>query len=305
MLEPCNWPVTYSACGGVDDNGAPTCEPLASLPPETRAQLEAMAVDFLYRWTGGSLGLCPVTIRPCKTECTEGVSPYNGGGSSAGFAPALIRGQWFNVSCGQCGDNCGCGYTPSVDLPGPVAGIEQVVIDGQILDPAAYRVDNWRYLVRTDGGDWPTCQDMTRPSAPATPLVDVVVPDNGPTTGGTAITVTGSGFDETADRRDTFEITYLRGREVPYGGQIAAGLLACELAKDACGDKSCRLPRRVSSIDRQGVSVVFDDFSGLDAGTTGIYLIDSWVTSITKPRRPSFVRSPDLSRVRGTVTTWP
>lgn len=269
MLEPCTWPALYAACGGTNPDGTPKCEPLASLEPDEVARFERMAAMFLSNWTGGVFGLCPVTIRPCRENCWEGHSSYHGSGPTAGYAPftpVIIQGNWFNLSCGSCGDKCGCGSAASLKLPGPIASIDSVTIDGEVLDPSAYRVDNWRWLVRTDDGGWPTCQDLTEPS---------------------------------------FEISYQRGRPVPEHGQIAAGTLACELAKDACGDRSCRLPRRVSSIDRQGTSIVFDEFNDLEKGHTGIWLIDSWVSSVTQPPRRGRVRSPDIPRVPGRVTTWP
>lgn len=268
-LEPCEWPALYTACGGLNPDGSPACDPLSGMESDEVARFERMAGEYLSAWTGGQFGLCPVTILPCRERCWEGVSTYNGSGPVPGyspFTPVIIQGNWFNLSCGRCGDKCGCGSTPSLKLPGPVASIDSVTVDGETLDPGAYRVDNWSLLVRVDGGDWPTCQDLTEP---------------------------------------TFVIEYRRGRPVPEHGQIAAGVLACELAKDACGDRSCRLPRRVSSIDRQGVSVVFDDFNDLDKGGTGIWLIDSWVSSVTQPKRRGRVRSPDLPRMAGRVTTWP
>lgn len=305
MLGPCEWPALYSACGGLNPDGTPACEPLASMDPDEIAQFERMAGEYLNNWTGGRFGQCLVTIRPCRQNCWDGVSTYNGAGPTGNgtpFTPVLIRGSWFNLGCGTCGDTCGCYHTPTLTLPGPVSGVEQIVIGGDVLPPSAYRVDNWRYLTRTDGGDWPTCQDLTAPSGPAEPQITDIDPISG--TAGTTVTVTGSGFQD-VPRDDTFEITYLRGREVPLHGQVAAGMLACELAKDACGDKSCRLPRRVSSIDRQGTSIVFDDFNDLDRGRTGIWVIDSWISSVTQAPRSGRVRSPDLPRVAGRVTNWP
>ena len=95
----------------------------------------------------------------------------------------------------------------------------------------------------------------------------------------------------------TFSIAYDYGREVPIGGQLAAGVLACELAKAACRDSSCALPQRIQSITRQGVTVaVLDAFDDIDSGHTGIWLIDSWVSSIVKPLRPGRICSPDVPR---------
>lgn len=94
---------------------------------------------------------------------------------------------------------------------------------------------------------------------------------------------------------DTFQVTYMRGIDVPMGGQVAAGRLACELAKAACGDNTCALPKRVQTITRQGVTVgLLDSFDDVDKGRTGIWLIDSWVASMNIPQsRAGRVLSPD------------
>lgn len=309
-MAECNpWPAVWSGCGGEDPEGHPRCEPLASMTPEEVAFFVTMASDFLRQWTAGRYGTCPVTIRPCRQECHEGRSSFLGGGpgGSGGFTPVLIGGDWYNITCGVCGDRCGCGDTvPALRLPGPVHSVERVVIGREVLPADAYAVDNSGLLLRLDGQPWPACQDMSAPSAPAEPLVTGIVPDAGPPEGGGTVTVSGAGFLE-PDPDDpaplTFEVTYLRGLDVPHGGRVAAGVLACELAKDACGDRSCRLPRRVSSVDRQGVSIV--DFSALDKGQTGIWLIDHWLSSVTDAPQRARVLSPDRPGTRGRTRTWP
>lgn len=266
----CKWPISTVACE--------TCDPLDNLSTEDRALVEAMATDYLWRWSGRKFGACPVTIRPCKQDCTEGASTFYGSGpytdvgpSTGGWRPVIIDGAWYNLSCGRCGDQCSCTYTPTIELPGPVASIEEVTIDGEVLDPAAYRVDNYRYLIRTDGGDWPSCQNMA--ASPGDP--------------------------------DTFTITCTRGTPVPAGGQVAAGVLACEFAKALCKDSTCALPQRLQSITRQGVSVaVLDAFDDIDTGHTGIWIIDSWLASVTKPPIRSRVYSVDRPRERNRRTTW-
>lgn len=267
---PCDWPTDYSACGG----GLP--EPLASLPASGVAMFEEMAATYLWNWTGRKFGLCEVTLRPCRQECWQGQSTFWGGGGQLPgqrpFTPVIIQGQWYNIGCGQCGDSCGCGVTAALRLPGPIASIEEVQIGGEVLDPTAYRVDNGRFLVRQDGGRWPTCQDMSA----------------------------------ALGAEDTWGVTYRKGYAVPGGGQVAAGLLANELAKAACNDKSCGLPQRVQSITRQGVTVaVLDAFDDIDEGHTGIWLIDSWVASVVRRPRRMRVLSPDRMPPRNRQTTWP
>jgi hypothetical protein len=240
--------VSYAACT--------TCAPLDGMSEEDRYQFERMAVEYLWAWTLNAFGVCRETLRSCRSDCwaLESKDP---------LSPALVGGQWFNLTCGLCGDNCSCSAPAALRLPGPVVSIDEILIDGAVLPPTAYRVDNQSLLVRMDGGFWPRCQNMSLP--PSVP--------------------------------GTWQIAYQRGREVPVGGQIAAGIMACELAKAACRDGTCALPQRIQTITRQGVTMAMvDPFEGLDNGRTGIWLVDSWVASITTPVRAAKVYSPDVPR---------
>jgi hypothetical protein len=98
----------------------------------------------------------------------------------------------------------------------------------------------------------------------------------------------------------TWAVTVKVGSPVPGGGQVAAGVLACELAKAAAGDKNCALPRRWQTITRQGVTVAaaVDTFDDVKEGRTGIWLIDSWVASVTQPDIGFSIASPDLHSSR-------
>lgn len=46
--------------------------------------------------------------------------------------------------------------TEAVLLPGPVGEVSRVLIDQEELAPSTYRVEDGRYLVRLDGGRWPS-----------------------------------------------------------------------------------------------------------------------------------------------------
>ena len=94
-----------------------------------------------------------------------------------------------------------------------------------------------------DGESWPVCQDLA-----AEPTEE-----------------------------DTFEVDYMKGFPVPAGGQIAAGMLICQLSRAVCGEK-CDLPMKASSVSRQGVSMTFD----LQPGETGLFLVDDWVKTANK-----------------------
>lgn len=268
-MAPCTWPISYSSCG--------SCAALDGMSPEDRAAVEEAAVEYLWNWTLRVFGVCPVVVRPCRSECAGrpstfwGYGPYGSGGMADPYGPwpnpQLVDGLWTNVSCGFCAGACSCDgdRLRTLALPGPVTAVSEVLVDGVVLDPSAYRVDNRSLLVRLDGGVWPVCQDMTLPPSEV----------------------------------GTFRISYSRGAEVPVGGQVAAGVLACELAKAWCRDATCALPQRVQTVTRQGVTVaMIDNGEGIEKGQTGIWIIDSWVSSITNPVRPSTVLSPDVPRSR-------
>lgn len=268
-VKPCEWPIYYQT-------GECDCDALQGLDPERRRALEDLAVTMLWAWTGRRLGLCDVTVRPCRAECAPAASTFWGGPNMArsGWMPVLVGGEWFNVTCGACSTamcSCAPDAARALRLPGPVASIESVWVGGAILPESAYKLRDG-VLYRTDGGVWPACNDeIADPEAP-----------------------------ESA----AWQVTYKRGIPVPESGQIATGILACELAKAACRDKTCQLPQRVQSVTRQGVSVaVLDSFEDLKDGRTGIWLIDSWVAAMNAPVpvRPQ-VFSPDIAPGRGSGT---
>lgn len=260
---PCSWPITpCEPCGRLDE-----------LEYGLREQIEEAAVSFLWNWTGRVFGLCEVTARPCRRDCPEAFTTYRGasgvGSGGAPFEPVLVAGEWRNVACGACGDLCSCDTVSSVRLPGPVHDVVEVRVDGAVVPASAYRVDGHARLVRDDGGSWPRCQKL--------------------------------GVPEGAE--GTWAVAYRWGVPVPAGGQVAAGMLACEMAKAWCRDSDCSLPRRVQTVTREGVTVaVLDAFEDLQAGRTGVWLVDSWVASINEAKPRSRVYSPD-SRGRGPVRT--
>lgn len=262
MVQFCSWPVDYSTCG--------PCESLRNAEPKDQAFFEEMAGEYLWRWTGQRFGTCSVTLRPCQQNCTEGVSTY--GSSGRRWTPSLVGGEWYNLSCGgRCRDSCGCSDESVLVFDRPVAAITTIEIDGQTLDPNAYRIDDDTILIRQDGGQWPQCQNLGAPlGSPG-----------------------------------TWAIHAEFGTPVPVGGRLAAGKLACELAKAACSDKGCELPQRWQTITRQGVTIsaAIDLFEGLNEGKTGIWLIDSWVASVTKPDIGFSIATPDYRRF-GRRTTW-
>lgn len=280
---PCNWPVSYAGCQVPQGQTKP--QVLTNLGVQAAA-FESMATELLWRWTGQAFGICQEIVRPCRANCNgSGMSSFWGGGPVAGMGsgpwrPVIINGLWYNVGwgcgSGMCQDNCGCDNADMIRLNGPIDSINSIVIDGQVLSPSAYRVDNNQLVTRLDGVLWPTCQNLGSPSA--------------------------SGVGA----KGTWQIDYNIGTPVPLGGQLAAGVLATELAKMSCNDKTCGLPQRVQTISRQGVTVaMIDNFDNLMKGQTGIWSIDSWVASIMHSPKRSGIASPDFKRDKPRRQTWP
>lgn len=256
----CGWELSYDHCTGSRDLAF-----LEGVDPEVRAQAEEMATDYLDRWTGGVFGPCPVRVRPCRDRKRVGYAErgwHQVRSSRFRWHPYLVDGRWFNGGCGTCGTECGCTFTNSIILPWPIHQVTRVVIGGEEVDPSTYRVEGSRRLVRMNL-PWPVWQDLD-------------LPDDDP---------------------GAWYVEYERGKPLPAGGKVAAGELALEYMKALCNDGTCQLPERVQTITRQGVTVGFmDKFEDLDTGRTGIWLIDSWVASVTTPTAVSKVYSPDVRR---------
>lgn len=209
--------------------------------------LEA-ATEILWILTGRRFGTCRLTLRPCRRECFDrGWSfPWMseiGVDTWAGPFPVLHGGQWINVICGGCGDTCSCTSVSEARLPAPVADIIEVTLDGSPMPTGSYRVDNHRFLVRTDGGTWPRCNDLTLP-------------------------VTEEG---------TWSVTLDVGERVPRLGELALGEVFHEMTR-ACMGQDCRLPRNVTQLARQDVTITMPDPNELlDNDKLGLFLADRFV----------------------------
>lgn len=264
------WPVDWACNQAFYDDLVSTPEGQA-----IAARAEALAAQSLRMLTGYKVGSCPISVRPCQRRCVPSswlVAPAMASGSWAGYAgwtfrPYVQDGNWLNA-CGCKTDDCSCGNLPEVILPGPVGGVTSVMLNGAVVDPSAYRVDNGNRLVRTDGGTWPTCQDMTAPP----------------------------------DADGSFVVTYTQGAMVDGLGAYAAGLLAVEYAK-ACTGGKCRLPSGVTEVARQGVTLTISTGS-FPSGYTGIREVDVYIQHWNPYAVRSFaeVFSPDVSSARR--TTW-
>jgi hypothetical protein len=103
-------------------------------------------------------------------------------------------------------------------------------------------------------------------------------------------------------------VRYRYGGNIPAAGKFAACKLADELVESLDPGGDCKLPQRVTSISRQGVSwTLLDPQDFLDSGRTGIYEVDLFLTAFNPARaiRPARVFSVDRPRVSTMVQEYP
>jgi hypothetical protein len=154
--------------------------------------------------------------------------------------------NWRNLACG-CGARCSWRAPNVVHLASriglPINSIVEVTIAGVVLDDSEYRLEG--DLLYRVNGNWPS-QDLSRP----------------------------------LDEPGTWSVTYLRGTAPPPGTAKLVGLLAAEFLA-ACNGGKCRLPRRVKTVTRQGVSYDMVDPTDIyETGKTGISEVDLWLSSV-------------------------
>lgn len=222
------------------------CDVSAESPTLTGYAVNA-ATRVLWALSGRRFGTCQVTLRPCRRECYE-TWPYGWSlwdrSMLGGFVYSDYR-YWYPLGCGGCVGDCSCTALSETVLPSPLNTVVQVKMDGTPMVTGAYRVDNNRLLVRTDGQRWPYCNDLSK--------------------------------DDT--QAGTWSVTASYGEDVPSAARFAVGELACEIIKASHG-QDCRLPAGVTSLARQGVNISIPDFGDLfKDGRTGLYLVDMFLAA--------------------------
>jgi hypothetical protein len=267
---PCSWAIEFNEC----------CECWDALDPGAQARALNYATTVLWAATGKQFGQCPQTVRPCGRYCNgNAMGMIWNNGLYSPWIPYILNGVWRNCWCG-CGDGpgcCSCEPSQQVYLPGPVTGDSTTIVviqDGVLVPSSSYRVDDAKWLVRTDGLAWPECQNFN---------VDA----------GLGI------FND-----NTLQVTYLRGEAPPQALLDAAATLACEFAK-ACRGLACRLPGRLSTVARQGVQLTFQNIDFLiDNMFTGIPEVDQIIKAYNPYglARPMRIWSPDLPVTRQVTT---
>lgn len=232
----------------------------------------AQASDILFSLSGRQFqGVCERTFRPSARPITWTTADW------ARYFEQLT-GNFYAASWGTCmgGAHDLCRQPPQVDLGvSLLRAVNLVKIDGTVIPSTEYRIDEGRWLVRTRPNvnfqptarwGWPICQDLS-------------LPDSEP---------------------GTFSVDAMYGMDPPSSGVAAAEALAAELAR-AHANIPNRLPTRLTSITRQGVTMaVVDPMQYLDKGLTGVYEADVFIRAYNpdgQRRRPK-VYSPDLGYTR-------
>lgn len=228
--------------------------------PIVTAAAVAAATDIVWALSGRRFGTCSFKLRPCRRSCLD--TPFPDGWTSwpGTIAPPLGAGGgwggwWFPSVCGNCASStsCACGALPEINLPAPVSSVTEVRVDGSVLVTGAYHVDDNRKLVRLDGKSWPICNDLAHDD-------------------------TGVG---------SWSVTVVVGEDVPDSGAFAIGEMAGEYLKATHGE-DCRLPRNISSLVRQGVTISMPMLSDLlKEGRTGMPLVDLFIAATNPHHLPS------------------
>lgn len=195
--------------------------------PVDMTQFALEASQLLYELSGRQFsGACEKTVRPCGERwcgfqvLSRGhivMDPY-------WWTPYWNGNQWWFDNA----QPCGCRPLDRIKLSGyPVREIVEVLIDGVVVSPDTYRLDERRWLSRVpDPANpdvilrWPACQSMGLPD-------------------------TESG---------TFSVRYRYGQDAPPLGIHAASQLGCELYK-ACAGQACALPTGTTRVNRQGITI--------------------------------------------------
>jgi hypothetical protein len=173
------------------------CDGWDAVEPELQERAETLAWATLRALSGGRLGACPVTMRPClSAPCEVCCDWWNGW-----MRPTVVAGEWVNCACGS--PECSCEQMCEIVTPGPIAALLAVTLDGAEVPLDAFRVDNGNRIVRQDGECWPSCQNM------------------------------GAALGEAG----TLGISYVPGIVPDEAGLWAAGVLACEFSKACTGAK--------------------------------------------------------------------
>lgn len=236
-------------CTMSDIELAPGFNPDDQIEPVVFTNMIDLATRILDSFSAHQFpGLCTKTVRPARRNSFNALLGFGWSSNYSTIDPSGWNSSWGFCGCDAGGyDQCSCQGIDSIKLGGyPLVSIQSVKVDGATLAASTYRIDNFQYLVRTDGHSWPVTQDL---SLPSTSL-------------------------------NTFEVQFTYGHSIPVGVTAIAAHFALELAK-GYSNIECRLPQRVQQVTRQGVTVAFiDTMEFFKKNKTGIYDVDMWLQSV-------------------------
>ena len=260
------------------------CNLLATEADDAAVQF-GIDLASLVLWTamGSRYGLCRHTMRPCWEGDHNGAFGASDRRRDAADYPDYIpsvdgqvqsTGVWLDRGAWSC--SC---HLPSLTLPGPLAAVESVQVDGVALPLAGFKIKTLghgarRHLLRVDGDVWPCCNDLNEDPT--------VVPAQ-------------------AGGCPAWAVTYWQGRAINSTTKAMAEILAEQFAKIRC-NKSCDgVNSGLTRVARRGVVKEFTK-SDLKGGIeTGHPLVDPWITAVNphrQIRRAAVVRADDPGRRR-------
>lgn len=147
------------------------------------------------------------------------------GGKIQGGCTDSVRPRRSDVQTCLCQEiwNCSCGPLTGVTLQGPRPTVTEVKIDGVVFTD--WQVMDDTLLVRTDGQNWPGCQDLTK----------------------------------TADESGSFQVNYTFGDPVNPLVKKAANEIVCEVLRAGYKETERREgPSRARSMNVSGVQITLE-----------------------------------------------
>lgn len=134
------WPIDWPA--SID---------ITTYDPDIVALAERAAVSSIRMLTLDRVGGLPRTVMPAGRTCRAPFMRVDM------FYPAPVFPSAATLKSCNCLLACRCADVHSVLLTAPIGDIYEVKVDGVVLDPANYHVEDGDKLIRDDGKQWPAC----------------------------------------------------------------------------------------------------------------------------------------------------